>query len=141
MLKINEYLQIPLRELEFTYVRSSGPGGQNVNKTATKAEMRWDINATSAIYGIVRDRFLEQNKGKISGEGYFVLKSDKFRDQARNTSDCLEKLKKLLETAFKIPKKRKPTKPTRASVERRIGSKKKNSDKKSSRKYTPSRDG
>jgi len=117
---VTEPPAIPLRELAIRFVRSSGAGGQNVNKVATKAVLRWPVATSRALARDVRDRFLERWSTRIAASGELVLTSDRYRDQGRNVADCLEKLRAMLAEVAEPPKPRKPTKPSRASRERRL---------------------
>ncbi len=119
MLIVTNRIRIPLREFHFNFSRSSGPGGQNVNKTSTKVELRWNVENSKSLPEQVKARFLEQNRTRINDLGVFLIKSDRFRDQGRNSADCLEKLRELIEQASQIPKERQATRPTRASKIRR----------------------
>ena len=83
-------------ELEFTFVRSSGPGGQNVNKVNSKAVLRWNTTASACMSEEVRARFHQRFGSKLTSEGDLLLSSDSYRDQGRNRDDCLEKLKAML---------------------------------------------
>ena len=121
---INALIHIPDAELEWSYVRSGGPGGQNVNKVASKAVLRWNVAATEALPLEVKARLFAQQGGRITTEGDLLLTSQRFRDQERNRQDCLEKLRELITTATIVPKVRKKKKPTRASKERRLAAKK-----------------
>jgi ribosome-associated protein len=114
---------VPPRELEFTFVRSSGSGGQNVNKVASKAVLRWNVLASRAIPEAVRARFLERHATRISTDGDVVLSSDRHRDQPRNVADCVERLHAMIAIVARPPKPRRPTKPTRGSKERRLDAK------------------
>ena len=134
MLIINARIRIPLSELEWTFARSSGPGGQNVNKVNTKATMHWDPAASVGLPADVRDRFLAKYAGRIAKDGRLVLSSQRFRDQARNIDDCLQRLKAMVEVVVNPPKQRRPTKPTRGSKERRLKQKKQRSQRKDSRR-------
>jgi ribosome-associated protein len=133
MLRLTPEIQIPLKEIQFSYTRSSGPGGQNVNKVSSKAVLRWDLLHSPSIKLEVKQRFQEQFPTRLTTEGFVVLTSDRFRDRLRNQEDCLEKLGQLLLAVAYPPKKRKKTRPTRASVLRRRDSKKRQSEKKQSR--------
>jgi ribosome-associated protein len=134
MLVVGRRIRLPLSELTFTYVRSSGPGGQNVNKVASKAVLRWQPAASAGLPEDVRDRFMRRYASRLTKQGELILSSDRFRDQGRNTADCMEKLRAMLAAVAEPPKPRKATKPSRASVERRLKSKGRTSKKKQSRR-------
>jgi ribosome-associated protein len=133
MLIVTDQIRIPRREFTFTYSRSSGPGGQNVNKLSTKATLRWPIRASGSLPEAVRNRFLAKYGGKITAGGDLLITSQRTRDAGRNTADCLEKLGRMLESVAKPPKTRRPTKPTRSSVERRLKKKRQTSGRKRNR--------
>ena len=90
MLVVNEHLSIPLKELEFTFARSAGPGGQHVNKVNTKTTLRWAVASTPSLSEGVRRRFFERHRRRITKDGELVMTSQRFRDQGRNVADCLE---------------------------------------------------
>jgi ribosome-associated protein len=130
---INSRIQIPDDELRFTFVRSSGPGGQNVNKLNTKAVLRWSVRGSRGLPEEVRARLLERFAPRITGDGEVILTSQRFRDQRQNERDCLEKLREMLLAVATPPKRRKKTRPTRASVKRRREEKRVRSKKKQER--------
>jgi ribosome-associated protein len=130
MLVVNPRLRIPLREFRFTFARSSGPGGQNVNKVSTKATLRWAVLASRSLPEPVRKRLLAKHRRRVTTQGDLLISSQRFRDAGRNVADCLEKLRKMLAEAAATPKRRKPTRPTRASVRRRLDQKRRHSRKK-----------
>lgn len=134
MLNVNEQIAIPLTELNFSFARSGGPGGQNVNKVNTKATLRWGVADSPSLPEGVRQRFLEKYKRRITTEGELVLSSQRFRDQGRNVADCLDKLRELLLEVATPPKRRKKTKPSRAARERRLQQKSRQSEKKQRRR-------
>ncbi len=121
-------------ELQFTYVRSSGPGGQNVNKVNSKAVLRWNLLASTGVPEAVRERFVTRFGNRLTEAGDLVISSQRFRDQRRNEQDCLEKLGAMLTEVARPPKRRRKTKPTRASVERRKVQKRKGAAKKDLRR-------
>ena len=103
MLYVNSQLQIPLREFEITFSRSSGPGGQNVNKVNSKASLRWKVVTSPALPEAVRQRLLAKQRPRITAEGDLLLTSQRFRDAGRNAADCLEKLRRMLDEASQLP--------------------------------------
>ena len=133
-LPVNQALVLPSAELEWTAVRSSGPGGQNVNKVATKVELRFAFAQSRVLSAAVRDRLAALARGKLDAEGRLVLTSDETRSQARNLELTRERLAALVRAALVPPKRRRPTKPSRASKERRLTGKKHQSEKKQGRR-------
>lgn len=132
-LVVTRSIRILLDEFQITFARSGGPGGQNVNKRETKAILRWPVTASSNLRDDVRERFMNAYGRRITAEGELVLTSQRYRDQARNIEDCLEKLREMIAAAAVRPKPRKATKPTRASKERRMQSKRERTQKKQQR--------
>jgi ribosome-associated protein len=137
LLTVNSRIQIPHDEFTFTFVRSSGPGGQNVNKVNSKAVLRWPVAHSRSLPAEVRHRFMAHFARRLTGEGELVLTSQKYRDRGRNVTDCLEKLKAMVVVVAVRPRARKPTKPTRASVTRRLEHKGRTSHKKQQRRERP----
>ena len=123
-----------MREFTFTFARSGGPGGQNVNKVNTKATLRWPVKASMSMPEAVRSRFLAKFGGKLTSDGDLLITSQRFRDAGRNTADCLEKLRRMLISVAERPKSRRPTKPTKASVQRRLEQKRRQSGRKRRRR-------
>ena len=134
MLRVNERITIPDGEFRWTFVRSGGPGGQNVNKVASKAVLRWDLAGSPSVPGEVKARLRALQRRRVSAEGELVLSSQRFRDQERNREDCLEKLRALILQAATLPKRRKPTRPTRGSREARLREKRRRSAAKKERR-------
>jgi ribosome-associated protein len=128
------HIRIPLEEFEFTYARSSGPGGQNVNKVNSKAILRWNPMTSPTLPDDVRARFLSRFSSKLTTGGEIVIHSERTRDQRKNAADCLERVRIMLLEIARPPKKRRPTKPSRGSKERRLDSKRRDSAKKSNRR-------
>jgi ribosome-associated protein len=139
MLVVNSRLQIPLTEFEFTYARSSGPGGQNVNKVNSKALLRWSVVHSASLPAEVRERFLRRFASRLTTAGELLISSQRYRDQGRNAEDCLEKLRVMVAEVAVRPTTRRKTRPTRASKERRLDTKREESSKKKLRR-TPQRD-
>lgn len=131
---VTKTIQIPESELRFTFARSGGPGGQNVNKVASKAVLHWDFASSTALPADVKARFAEQNRTRLTTEGILFLDSQRHRDQAQNVADCLGKLREMILRALHVPKKRRPTKPSRSSKERRLEAKRHTARRKTSRR-------
>jgi ribosome-associated protein len=121
-------------ELDFSFARSSGPGGQNVNKVNSKAILRWRIFESTSISQEVRGRFVESFSNRITRDGEVLIASDEFRDQIKNQNACIERLEQMLESVWRAPTPRKKSKPTKGSIRRRLSGKRLHSDKKASRK-------
>lgn len=133
-LVVNRQIVIPAEELQFTFARSSGPGGQNVNKVNTKARLRWAVKTSKAVPAPVKDRFCERYANRINDAGELTLASDSHREQARNVRDCLEKLRAMIASVAKRPVKRKRTKPSRGAIEARLAAKKQRAERKRNRR-------
>jgi ribosome-associated protein len=127
-------INIPDSELKFSYARSSGPGGQNVNKTESKAILHWNLDTAAWVPEDVKSRFRDTYGARINSEGDVVIHSDESRNRGQNESMCLEKLREMLRRVWQAPKKRVATKPTRASQKRRVSVKRMRSDVKKSRR-------
>jgi ribosome-associated protein len=134
MIVVNSRIRIPRSELEFSFARSSGPGGQNVNKVSSKAVLRWRVTASTSLPEEVRARFLARYGSRVTNEGDVVISSQRYRDQGRNVADAMEKLREMVAAVASAPKKRRRTKPSAASVARRIEAKQARSKKKRMRR-------
>jgi ribosome-associated protein len=134
MLEINDQVRIPLEEFQFSYSRSAGPGGQNVNKVNSKAILHWNVAQTAHLPDEVRLRFLSRYRHKITTLGDVVISGQRFRDQPKNAEDCLERLKEMIQAVWLAPVKRKKTKPSRGVKERRLQSKREQSERKEGRR-------
>ena len=125
--------RVPREQCRFSFSRSSGAGGQNVNKVNSKATLHWDLN-TADIPADVMERLRSRYGGFITQDNELQITSQENRTQKDNVEDCFERLERMLENVWRAPKKRKATKPTYSSVVKRLNSKKKDSDKKKSRR-------
>ena len=134
-LVVNERVRIPDDELRVAFVRSSGPGGQNVNKVSSKVELRWSPVDSRAFTPIDRDYLLSKIGKTLTNEGELIIVSTLTRDQARNREDAEAKLVALVSAALTRPKVRRATKPTRGAKERRIAGKKHRGQIKRDRKF------
>jgi ribosome-associated protein len=138
-LRINARISIPRTELRFSFVRSSGPGGQNVNKVASKAVLRWTVEGSPSLPDDVRVRLTAANRRRINDRGELILTSQRYRDQAKNIDDCLDKLRQLVLIAASPPRPRKKTRVPKSSRESRLREKRSISEKKQ-RRQRPSHD-
>lgn len=136
-LVVDEAISVPISELKIAAVRSSGPGGQNVNKVSSQIQLRWNVTETSALPEDVRERFVHQQRRRINRDGIFQLTSQRFRDQGKNREDCLDRLRDLLEKAAVVPEKRKKTRVPRRVKETRLREKRARSEKKRDRRPPP----
>jgi ribosome-associated protein len=123
MIQITPTYSIDESELQFAFIRSSGPGGQNVNKVATAVQLRFDVN-NSSLPDDVKERLKHIAANKITEAGELLVEAKKFRTQEQNREDAINRLTDLLQHAFKKPKVRRKTKPTKASKEKRLKQKK-----------------
>ncbi len=128
-----DHLRIPDEELQERFVRSSGPGGQNVNKVATAVELRWDARASTALPEAVRERLLARGDRRITNDGVVVISAQRFRTQERNRDDARERLAAMIAAALVVAKPRVATKPSKAAKRRRLDAKKERSGVKKAR--------
>lgn len=134
MIQITGDIQISEDELSEKFIRSSGPGGQNVNKVATAVQLRFNAVASPNLPDWLRPRLLKLAGSRLTLEGEIVIEADSFRTREQNRADALARLVALIEKASHLPKKRLKTKPTRASKARRMDSKKARGDIKAGRR-------
>jgi ribosome-associated protein len=131
--RVNAQIAISRREIRFSFVRSSGPGGQNVNKVASKAVLRWPVEASPSLSDEIKARLAAKLGRRINDRGELVLASQRYRDQAKNIDDCLIKLRELVADAVKMPKKRKRSRLPKSAREARLRQKRTTGEKKRGR--------
>jgi ribosome-associated protein len=126
MLSVND---IPESQLEFSAIRASGPGGQNVNKVSSAIHLRFDIKASS-LPETLKQKLLSRKDSRVTAEGVIVIKAQSYRRQEKNRAEALERLEEMLRQAQQVVKRRKKTRPSRSSVRRRLDTKKKQGNRK-----------
>jgi len=122
-----------LKELQFKAVRSSGAGGQHVNKVSTKIELLFDLEASNALSEIEKERIASKLSTRLTKENMLLLQCDESRSQHKNKALVIKRFLETIENALKVPKKRKKTKPSKSAIEKRLKSKKKAAQKKANR--------
>jgi ribosome-associated protein len=133
-LRITDTVTIPLAELHFQFSRSSGPGGQHVNRTATQVELLFDVRNSPSLGEAQRARVLARLDSYIDSRGVFHLTSQATRSQYRNRADVMERFQRLLRDALHVPKPRRPTRPSAGATEQRLQEKRHTSTRKQARR-------
>ena len=133
-LRVDDRLSIPRAELEFRATRAGGPGGQHVNTSSTRVELLWNVRTTRALSDEQRARAQQRLASRTDADGYVRVVSSESRSQLRNRESAEDRLVEMLRRALSVPRKRIPTRPSRASREARLQDKRKRSDKKRMRR-------
>ncbi len=136
-IRVNHRLSIDERDMTWTSVRSSGPGGQNVNKVSTAVQLRFVTNGVRPVPPDIRSRLERLAGSRLTADGTLIVTAQRHRTQERNRQDAFERLLDLLRQASRRPRSRKPTKPTAGSRERRLADKRRQSHRKQSRRSSP----
>jgi ribosome-associated protein len=137
MITVTPAIALEENELRMDFIRAAGPGGQNVNKVSTAVQLRFDAAGSPSLPGEVRERLLLLAKGRITEKGELIIEARRFRTQAANRQDAIERLVKLIRQAAEKPAVRHATRPTLASKRRRLETKKRRSEIKNLRRLKP----
>lgn len=137
MLRITNRIQLDEREVEERFIRASGPGGQNVNKTSTAVQLRFDAAGSPSLPEAVRQRLLRLGGARVDKRGVLTIEARRYRDQSRNRDDALERLVKLVRKAAEPPAPRRRTTPSPASRQRRLDDKRRRGELKKARRPGP----
>ena len=140
MIRVTDHISIDEREIEESFVRASGPGGQNVNKLATAVQLRFDVRGSPSLPAEVRARLERLAGTRMTRDGVLVIIAQRHRTQARNREDALERLVELVRRAAVAPRLRRPTRPTAAARRRRVEAKKHRAGVKRLRRAKPTLD-
>jgi len=137
LVHITDTVSIPMSELHFRFARSSGPGGQHVNRSATQVELLFDVAGSPSLDETQRQRVLRKLRSRIDKEGILHLFSQETRSQLRNREEVVGRFQELMREALHVPKRRRPTRPTRGARERRLEGKRRRSETKRDRRPVP----
>ncbi len=140
MIQITTSIKIEESELQYDFVRASGPGGQNVNKVASAVQLRFDIWNSPSLAQAVKERLVQIAGSRVSNEGILIIEANRYRTQEQNRQDAFQRLVRFIGLAARPPKQRKKTRPTRLSKERRLEGKRRRGEIKRLRREKPSSD-
>lgn len=138
MIEITPSLSIDESDIQIDFIRSSGPGGQNVNKVATSVQLRFDIRHSSALDWETKDRLIKLTGSRVTDEGILVIEAKHYRTQEQNRVDALQRLITWIQKALERPKERRATRPSASARAARVGDKRKHGEVKQARRIKPS---
>jgi ribosome-associated protein len=137
MVRVTKHIDLDESEIEYRFIRASGPGGQHVNKAATAVQLRFDVASSPSLPDDVRQRLIRLAGRQVTEEGVLIIDARRYRSQERNRQDATDRLLQLIRSAASKPKVRRRTKPTRAARERRLEEKRRRGETKRRRRSPP----
>lgn len=137
MIEVSSTVKIDENEIQYDFIRASGPGGQNVNKVASAVQLRFDVRNSTSLEQEIKDRLIKLAGSRMTTEGILIIEASQYRTQDQNRADALLRLVDLIRQAAHKPKPRKKTRPGAAAIARRLDEKRRRSETKHMRKYRP----
>jgi len=137
MIQVTSSVSLDEAEFQVDFIRSSGPGGQNVNKVSTAVQIRWNIRTSNCISPEVKERLAKLAGNRITGDGILLIEAKRYRTQEQNKLDAIQRIVTLVQKALELPKVRKATRPTISAKAARVADKKKRGEVKRIRQYNP----
>lgn len=137
MIEITSSLKIDESEIQFDFIRATGPGGQNVNKVATSVQLRFNVKNSPSLPADVRERLIKLSGSRITEDGVLLIEAKRYRTQEQNRLDAMRRLMALIQKALEKPKVRKATRPSMTARAARVGAKKKHGEIKRTRRFKP----
>lgn len=137
MIEVSSSLKIDESEIQLDFIRASGPGGQNVNKVSSAAQLRWDVRAAPALSEEVKARLIKLAGSRMTEDGILIIEAKRYRTQEQNRLDAVQRLVVLIQKALEEPKVRKKTRPSRTSSAARVDEKKRRGVIKRTRRFKP----